>query len=88
MKIEICMWNVWNLKIWELKCLNWDVWILEVENWKFKFEISMWSIWNLKNWKLKIEISLWNVWIKFENLKFEMSENWKLKCLNIENGNV
>jgi hypothetical protein len=34
LKIENCMWNVWNLKCWELKCLKWDVWILKVENWK------------------------------------------------------
>jgi hypothetical protein len=35
LKIEICMWNVWNLTFWELKCLNWDVWILKAKNWNF-----------------------------------------------------
>ncbi len=37
-KIENCMWNVWNLK-----CLNWDMWILK--SWKFltfsNFSLSM-----------------------------------------------
>jgi hypothetical protein len=27
-----CIWNVWNLKIWKLKCSKWDLWILKVEN--------------------------------------------------------
>ncbi len=89
MKIEICMWNVWNLKFWELKCLNWDVWILKAENWKLKFEISMWSISNLKiemsefgcanteSWKLKTEI--WNLFVK------SMEAKLKTKMLNTEN---
>jgi hypothetical protein len=47
LKIEICMWHVWNLKFWKLKCLHWDMWILK--NWNLKFEISMWSVWNLKS---------------------------------------
>jgi len=40
LKVEICMWNVWNLKInnenKKLKCLN-------VENWKLKCL-------NIENW--------------------------------------
>jgi hypothetical protein len=72
LKFEICIWNVWNLKIWRLKCLNWGVWILKAENWNLKFRISMWSVWNLKFWKLKylnldvwtLEVANWNVWSK------------------------
>jgi hypothetical protein len=50
------MWSIWNLKIWKFKCLNLDVWILKVENWKLKFEISLWNDW--KEFEiLKIEMS-------------------------------
>jgi hypothetical protein len=62
---------------------------------KLKIEISMWSIWNLKiemskfgcvnieNWKLKSLCEM-----SRRNLKIEMYEYWKLKCLNIETWNV
>ncbi len=70
----------WNLKFvcemfgkfWELKCLNWDVWILKAENWKLKCL-------NLDVWILKVEISLWNVWKESKILKIEMSKYKKLK---------
>jgi hypothetical protein len=75
LKFEICMWNVWNLKFWELKCLNWDVWIFKAKNWNLKFlckylefqilkiKMSKFGLWILKveNWNMKYEISLWNV---------------------------
>jgi hypothetical protein len=48
LKIDICMWNVWKLKFWELKCLNWDVWILKAEKWNLKFLCEAFGIWNLK----------------------------------------
>jgi hypothetical protein len=88
LKFEICMWNVWNLKIWQLKCLNCDVWI-------FQIEISMWNVWNLRIWKLKC-LNLDVCILKVENWKLksfcEMSGKnlkiWKLKCLNTENWNV
>jgi hypothetical protein len=60
------MWNVWNLKFWELKCLNRDVWILKVENWNskslckafenLKIEMSKFGFVNIKSWKLNFEI--------------------------------
>jgi hypothetical protein len=49
LKIEISMWSVWNLKIWELKCLNWDVWIFKVENWKLKSLCEVFGIWKFEN---------------------------------------
>jgi hypothetical protein len=96
-KFENCMWNVWNLKFWELKCLNWDVWILKAKNWKLKIENSMWSIWNLKieifefgcvnieSWKLKSFCEMFGRNLKIWKLKCLNTENKKLKCLNIEN---
>ncbi len=48
LKFEKCMWHVWNLKFWQLKCLKWDVKILKAKNWKLKFEKSMWMFVNLK----------------------------------------
>jgi len=65
LKFEICIWNVWNLKIWELKCLNWDVWI---QSWKLKFEI-----WNLYVKRLEFE--------KIEMFEFGYvnTEIWNLK---------
>jgi len=77
------MWNVWNSKFWELKCLNWGVWILKAENWKLKSLCEVFGIWNFENW---------NVWIlKVENWKlkslFEIS--WKnLKCLSTKDWKV
>jgi len=76
------MWNVWNLKIWKLQCLNLNVGILKVENWNLKSLCKMFKK-NLNIWKLKIKN--WKVWIlkteKFEywKLKTKMFEYWKLK---------
>ncbi len=67
-----------NLKIWKLKCLNLDMWMLKVENWNLKSPCKM-SGRNLKIWKLKcLNIENWK-------LKCLNNENWKLNCLNIEN---
>jgi hypothetical protein len=49
LKFEIGMWNVWNLKFLELKCLNWDVWIFEAENWKLKSLCEAFGIWKFQN---------------------------------------
>jgi hypothetical protein len=67
-----------NLKIWKFECLNLDVWILKVENWKLKLKLSLWNVSkeskvlkikmskfgcvNTESWKLKIEI--WNLFVK------------------------
>jgi len=52
LKFEISMWNVWNLKIWKVKCLNWDVWILKIENWKLKCLCEMFGIWKFENYNV------------------------------------
>jgi hypothetical protein len=72
LKFEICMWDVWNLKFWKLKCLNWDVWKLKVENWNFyvkclefeilKTQMSEFGCVNIESWKLKTKI--WNLFVK------------------------
>jgi len=72
-KIEICMWNVWNLKIWEVKCLNWDVWIIQSS--KLKFKIYMWSVKNLK-------IEMFEYWkLKSHCHSKQQSSNWYLNAL-------
>jgi hypothetical protein len=98
--MKICMWNVWNLKFWELKCLNCDVWILKIKNWNlyvkqlnfqiFKTKMFEFGCVNTKSWKLKTKI--WNLSMKcligIWNLKTKMFEYWKLKCLKTKNWNV
>jgi len=69
-KIEICMWNVWNLKFWELKCL---IGMCEYLSWNLKYLCEAFGIWKFENW---------NVW--YWKLKIEMSKYWKLKCLNTQ----
>ncbi len=83
LNFEICMWDVWNLQFWELKCLNWYMWTLKAENWKLKSLCEAPRIWKLKclnldvwieSWKLKFENSLWHVWKECKILKTEMFE--------------
>jgi hypothetical protein len=50
LKIEICIWNVWNLKFWEFKCLNWNVWILKIEN----SLCEVFGIWIFENLKFEM----------------------------------
>jgi hypothetical protein len=71
--------------------LKTEIWNLHVKRLEFeilKLEMSEFGCVNIECWKLKFEISSWNVWKEFENLKTEMSEYWKLKCLNTKNWNV
>jgi hypothetical protein len=93
LKFEICMWNVWNLEFWKLKCLNWDVWILKVENWnwKLKFLCETSRIWKLEIWNAWIWMcEYYKLKVENKNLKFICEvfgrnlKIWKLKCLNIE----
>jgi hypothetical protein len=78
-KLKIKIWNLKSLcetfGIWKLKCLNLDVWIHKVENWKLKFEISLWNVWK-ESKILKIEM--------FEYLKLK-TKNWNVWILKIEN---
>jgi hypothetical protein len=41
------IWNVWNLNLKKLKCLNFNARILKVENW---------NLWKLKTWHLQHEL--------------------------------
>ncbi len=78
-----------------MKCLNLDVWILKVENWKLKIEISLWNVWKeSKNLKIEMfeygkkKLKCQNTkkkkpkMLEYWKLKIEMSKNWKLKCQN------
>ncbi len=67
MKLENWKFYVKHLEFenWKLKCLNLDMWILKVENWKLKFEISLWNVW--KEYEImKIEM------YEYLKLKIEM----------------
>jgi len=67
-KINISMWSVWNLKMWKLKCLNLDLWILKVENWILKFLCENFKR-NMKIWKLKC-LNIENLKLKTEMFKY------------------